>query len=176
MNEMENEEHNVKNLDQEKAVEKMKELVDHTNTCLFTTSFDQTPVQARPMATQKVDDDGCFWFFSEDESNKNFELEKDSRVQLFYSNPGKSEYMTVFGHATIITDRNKIEELWTPIVKAWFKGGKDDPSLTLIQVSPEQAYYWDTKNNKMISLVKIVGSIFSGKVMDDGIEGAMSVR
>jgi general stress protein 26 len=173
---MENKDDSVKNLDHDKAIEKMKELVDHTNTCLFSTNFSKTPVQTRPMATQTVDDDGCFWFFSEDESNKNFELEKDSRVQLFYSNPGKSEYMTVFGRATIVNDREKIEELWTPIVKAWFKGGKDDPSLTLIQVSPEDAYYWDTKNNKMVSLVKIVGSMFSGKVMDDGVEGTMRVK
>jgi general stress protein 26 len=125
------------------------------------------------MATQKVDDDGCFWFFSSEESHKNFELEKDPRVQLFYSNPGKSEFMTVFGQATIVKERDKIEEFWTPFVKAWFKGGKDDPSLALIQVVPDEAYYWDTKNNKMVSLIKIVGSMFSGKVMDDGVEGAM---
>jgi hypothetical protein len=40
-------------------------------------------------------------------------------------------------------------------------------------VVPDEAYYWDTKNNKMVSLIKIVGSMFSGKVMDDGVEGAM---
>jgi general stress protein 26 len=40
------------------------------------------------------------------------------------------------------------------MAKTWFKEGKEDPNISLIKVIPEDAYYWDTKNNKMVSLIK----------------------
>ncbi len=127
------------------------------------------------MSTQKVDDDGCVWFMSDKNSTKNQDIKSDSRVQLFYSHQSSSEYMSIFGTAEIVFDKNKVEEMWTPIAKAWFTEGKDDPAISLIKVTPQEGYYWDTKNNKMISLVKIAAAIVTGKTMDDGIEGTLSV-
>jgi len=62
--------------------------------------------------------------------------------------------LSIFGRAQIVNDRSKIEELWTPMAKTWFKEGKEDANISLIKVIPEDAYYWDTKNNKMVSLIK----------------------
>lgn len=164
----------IEHLQNEEAINKMKELADHTKICLFTTHLSETPLQTRPMATQLVDDEGTFWFLSDEHSSKNLEIHEDSRVQLFYSNPDKSEFMTVYGHAMTSEDRDKIEKLWNPIARAWFKGGKDDPSLSIITVIPDEAYYWDTKNNKMVSLLKILASMTGAKSMDDGVEGKLS--
>jgi general stress protein 26 len=171
----EHDEDHIEHLNHKDSVKKMKALVGHTRTCLFTTQLSETPLQTRPMATQEVDDEGNFWFFSDEVSHKNLQIESDSRVQLFFGNDGKSEFMSVYGHAMVSHDRKKIEELWSPMVKAWFKGGKDDPTLSLILVIPDEAYYWDTKNNKMVSLVKIMSSVVSGKTMDDGVEGRLKV-
>jgi general stress protein 26 len=166
----------IENLNQREAIEKMKELVDHNAICLFTTNLHEIPLQTRPMSTQQVDEQGNFWFFSGEDSDKNFQIKDNDHVQLFFSNPGKSEFMTVHGYASISRDKKKIDEIWSPVVKAWFKEGKDDPELTLIKVTPEEAYYWDTKNNKMISLIKILVSMVSGKTMDDGIEGQINPK
>jgi general stress protein 26 len=165
----------IENLSQQEAIEKMRELVKHNNTCLFITQVTDTPPHARPMATQQVDEEGNFWFLSGDDSDKNSEVMEDSQVQLFYSNPAAAEFMTVSGNASISRDKNKIKELWNSIAKAWFKGGKDDPRLTLIKVTPEEAYYWDTKSNKMVALIKILAAMVSGKTMDDGIQGKMTI-
>ncbi len=166
----------VKDLVNQKAVDKIKELVDHTQVCFFTTHLDSTPLPTRPMYTQQVDEEGTFWFFSDEESEKNFDIKDDSRVQLLYANPSKSEFLSVYGHAMVSRDRSKIEELWNPMAKAWFKGGKDDPSLSIIQVIPDEAYYWDTKHNKMVSLLKIITSIASdSRSNDDGVQGRLKV-
>jgi general stress protein 26 len=166
----------VKDLVNQEAIDKMKELVDHTKVCFFTTHLDTTPLPTRPMYTQLVDEEGTFWFLSDKESEKNFELKDDSRVQLLYANPSKSEFMSVYGHAMVSRDRSKIDELWSPMAKAWFKEGKDDPSLTIIQVIPDEAYYWDTKHNKMVSMLKILSSIASdSKSSDDGVKGKLKV-
>lgn len=163
----------VKHLEHKDAIKKMREIAEHTNICLFTTNLSEAPLETRPMATQKVDDEGNFWFLSDAVSHKNIELKIDSRVQLFYANPSKSEFMSVYGHAMEYKDKDKIEAIWTPMAKAWFKEGKDDPGLTAIMVIPDEAYYWDTKNNKVVSLLKILASTVSNKTMDDGIEGKL---
>ena len=96
-------------------------------------------------------------------------------MQLFYSNTGSSEYLSIYGTAEIVFDQQKIDELWNPIAKAWFKEGKTDPEISLIKVTPENAYYWDTKNSKMVDFAKMVASAVTGKTMDGGVEGRLEV-
>jgi general stress protein 26 len=161
----------TKDLRKDEGIKKMKELAMAAKICHFVTDLGTKPLNSRPMSTQDVDDEGNFWFFSPKSSNKNEEIDEDPDVQLLYSNSGNSEYLSVYGIAEVIRDRSKVDELWSPIVKAWFNEGKNDPELTLIRVRPSNAYYWDTKNNKMVQLIKIAAGAIAGKTMDDGIEG-----
>ena len=166
----------VKNLNSTEAIEKIKELAMAANICIFATNLTELPLSARPMATQEVDEEGNIWFLSKNDSDKNLHIAEDSRVQLFYSNGSNYEYLSIYGTAEILIDREKIKELWTPIVKAWFKEGEHDPSISLIKVTPIDAYYWDTKDNKMVSLIKIAIGVITGVTKDDGgIEGTLKV-
>jgi general stress protein 26 len=161
----------TQDLQHQEAIQKIQELVKAANVCLFATGLSHTPISVRPMSTTKVDEEGHIWFFSKKDSDKNEHILEDDQVQLFYSNNSSSEYLSLYGHAEIVRDRNKIEELWTPIDKAWFTEGKDDPSITLLKVTPKEGHYWDTKNGKVISLIKIAMNAVTGKVSDIGIEG-----
>lgn len=163
----------TKDLQNQEAVEKIKDLAKSANVCMFTTNLAKIPLSSVPMATQDVDDEGNIWFLSGITSNKNTDILRDPRVQLFYTNTGSSEFLSVYGHATITTDKAEIEKLWSPIVKAWFTEGKDDPEISVIKITPEEAYYWDTKNNKAVSMVKILAGAITGKTMDDGVEGKL---
>ena len=58
--------------------------------------------------------------------------------------------------------------------KGWFNEGKDDPELSILRVHVADAYYWDTKSNRMIQLVKIAAGAVMGKPLDDGIEGQIT--
>jgi general stress protein 26 len=161
----------TKNLERRAGIEKMRELAMDAKICHFVTALNQKPLNSRPMSTLEVDDAGTFWFMSGKGSHKNEEIFDDPEVQLFYSNSGSSEYLSVYGYAEIIKDRKKLEELWSPIAKTWFNEGKDDPELTIIRVQAADAYYWDTKNGKMVQLIKIASGAIMGKPTDDGVEG-----
>ncbi len=164
----------VQNISRQEANEKIKELAKKADVCLFTTNLTELPLTTRPMSTRDVDDDGCIWFFSREGSNKNREITADSRVQLFYSNFSSSEYMSLYGKVTIIKDEAKAKELWSAIAKTWFNEGYDDPELTLLKVEPEDGYYWDTKDGRVISLVKMVAGAITGKELELGIEGKIN--
>ncbi|WP_153796455.1 pyridoxamine 5'-phosphate oxidase family protein [Foetidibacter luteolus] len=165
----------VKNLTSTEAVEKLKEIIKDTKTCLFVTRLQDVPLAARPMSSLDVDDDGNIYFFSKAGSEKNVDIEADEKVQLFYSNNSGYEYLSVYGKAEILKDRELAHDLWTPIAKTWFNEGKDDPTLTIIKVIPHDAYYWDTKSNKLVSLVKILAGAVTGNSFDDSVQGFIKV-
>jgi general stress protein 26 len=165
----------VKNLSREEATKKLKELAEDVNTCMFCTNLGNAPFETRPMATQQVDDLGNFWFFSSVNSHKNIEIKQDDHVQLIYAKNSDSHYLSVYGKATILKDAQKAKEIWNKWAEAWFKEGPTDPNLTLIKVTPQDAYYWDTKDGQVISLMKIAISAVTGKQMDGGVEGKINV-
>jgi general stress protein 26 len=83
--------------------------------------------------------------------------------------------MSINGRAEISRDKNKIEELWEGIMKAWFTEGKDDPRITVIKVTPVDGYYWDTKHSAPVAFAKTAIGAMIGKTLDDSIEGKIIV-
>lgn len=165
----------VKDLHSQDGLEKLKELAESIDFCMMCTCLQEIPFETRPMSTQEVDLEGSIWFMSSIGSHKNEQLEKDSRVQLLYSDPGKSHFLTVYGKAEIIKDRERTAELWNVFLNAWFQKGKDDPDITLIRVVPQAVHYWDTKHGKIVYLLKTAVAAVSGNAVDDGIEGDINV-
>lgn len=169
-------EDNHQDLAQHDAVEKIKELVNKNKTCFFCTGLTSSqPPQARPMSVQKVDDDGNLWFLSAADSHKNEELQTDHAVTLLFQSSSHSGFLQLNGTAFVSRDRAKIEELWEPIVKTWFTGGKDDPRITVIKVTPNDGYYWDTKHGPAVAGLKMMIGAMLGKTLDDSIQGRISV-
>jgi general stress protein 26 len=152
------------------AVEKLQALINKNGICMFATVNNQR-LQARPMTVQEVDAEGNLWLLSGMQSQKNQDIEADPAVELFFANVGDSEFLSVSGIAEISNDRQRIEKLWKPIAKAWFTQGKDDPSLTVIKVIPQDSYYWDTKHGKMVSMIKFAAAALSGETVDEGVQG-----
>ena len=161
----------IEDVHHQEAMKKIKELADAADICLFVTNLTELPLSARPMSRQKIDDDGTLWFFSDKDSHKNQHIEADKRVQLFFSNRNSSEYLSIYGSAEIVRDSAKAKELWSPIAKTWFNGGPEDPLLTIIKVTPEDGYYWDTKDGKIVTLLKIAAGAITGKEIDGSLEG-----
>lgn len=167
---------NTQDLTGPEAIGKLQELIKGQNICLFGTRLTRHPINVRPMSTQQVDDEGAFWFLSGASSEKNRDIMENAHVQLFYANPGSSEFLTVYGTCGIVTDREHIKEHWSSLAKAWFPEGVDDPDITLLRVAPEEAHYWDTKNGKAIAFLKIVAAAMTGNPNDsDGVQGELRV-
>lgn len=167
------EDDHIKNLAGSEAIEKLQELAD--GICMFSTFTASGPLPSRPMALQGVEDDGALYFFSAESSDKNKEITADPSVQLFFCKEGSSEYLSIYGKATVSRDRTRIDKYWNDFIKVWFQGGKGDPALTVIRIDPEDVRYWDTKNNRMVSFLKMAASLVTGKTMDDGVEGELKV-
>ncbi|AVR45450.1 general stress protein [Christiangramia fulva] len=164
----------TKNLYDKNAREKIKSLVEDIKTGILVTDMLSKPLSAIPMTAKEVDEHGAIWFLSRSDSEHNKNIEKDRDVQLLFSDNSDKEYISIFGEAFIETNRQVLNELYSKVDDAWFEKGKDDPKLTGIKVNPKEAYYWDTKTNKYITLFKI-GMAAAGKDTDIGEKGKLEL-
>ena len=167
------EESNHKDLLGTEALKKIKELAEGASTCFFCTTNSDYTFTTRPMAIQKVDENGILWFLSANDSRKNQQIASNPMVQLLLQGSRYSDYMHLMGKATITEDNTIIKELWNPMLKTWFTGGVDDPRISVIKVEPLEGYYWDTKHNAAIVLLKRLVGAMAGKTLDDSIEGTL---
>lgn len=130
--------------DHDNEIEKIAELMKGIKFAMLTTVEENGRLHSRPMATQSVEFDGDLWFFTRNESPKAWEVESHRQVSVTFADPEKSKFLAASGTASISHDREKMKELWTPVLKVFFPDGVDDPQLALLRVNVERAEYWDS--------------------------------
>lgn len=156
---------------QQDSVRKLGELIHDVRVAMLTTVEPDGHLRSRPMATQKMDFNGELWFFTPLDSSKVNEVQREQHVNVSYAEPDNQIYVSVSGRAKVSRDRKKMEELWSPINKAWFPKGLDDPNIGLICVDVDRAEYWDAPSGKLVQLVGFVKAVVTGKAYaDEGVE------
>jgi general stress protein 26 len=158
----------------QESIDKFKKLTEGIDFCMLTT-ISGGQLRSRPMSTQEMDENGDIWFFTSDQTHKVDEIEADSRVNVAYSQPSDNTYVSVSGRASLSKDRQKIEELWNPVLKAWFPKGLDDPNLALLKVSVEEAEYWDSPNSTIVQLAGFLKALVTGEQAKGGEHGKVSL-
>lgn len=168
-------EKNHEDLQGAEAKARIKDMAKDSS-CFFCTDFKKGEAfVTRPMSVQEIDEEGNLWFLSASDSNKNQEISIDPSVQLLFQGSSYSEFLTLFGSAQIVLDKQKIKELWNPILKTWFTEGIDDPRITALKFEPHKGYYWDTKHGAAVSMIKQAAGAIMGKTLDDSIEGNIKI-
>ncbi|CAN5661046.1 pyridoxamine 5'-phosphate oxidase family protein [soil metagenome] len=151
----------------QESIEKLGDLIKGVQTAMLTT-IDGGVLRSRPMATQETEFDGDLWFFTSSQTHKTDEIEKDNRVNVSYAAPSDNIYVSVSGTAEIIKDKARMEELWNPILKAWFPKGLDDPNIVLLKVTAEQAEYWDSTSSTFVQAAGFLKALVTGERADGG--------
>ena len=139
----------VKNLFDNDGVETLKFLVEEIKICMFCSNLSNLPVDSRPMSVYQVDNEGNIWFISSKQSNKNFQINNDAIVQLFFTSTSDTHYLSVFGNVTVYKNIEEVDKIFNPIANAWFEESLNDNSVIAIKVKPENTYFWDSNENKV---------------------------
>ncbi|MEP7039215.1 MAG: pyridoxamine 5'-phosphate oxidase family protein [Acidobacteriota bacterium] len=152
----------------QEAKEKLNELIKDIDFTMMTTIDTDGVLRSRPMSTQNSEITDALWFFTSDQTHKTDEIEKDNRINLSYAAPDDNAYVSVSGTAEIVHDKAKMEELWNPILKAWFPKGLDDPHICLMKVKAEQAEYWDSTSSTLVQIFGFVKAMATGQRAEGG--------
>lgn len=143
-------------MDKNEAIAKLDELVNQVNICMLTTLQENGELHARPMVRLGDEFEGKFWFFTKSDSPKVYEIKNDSQVNLAFSEPKYNTYVSCKGIAKIINDKIKARELWSSMCEIWFPKGVSDPSLVLIEVTVNEAEYWDSPSSTFKNIIGFV--------------------
>lgn len=146
---------------------KFKELIDDIQFAMLTTAGPDGALRSRPMATLKTEFDGDLWFFTDDDAPKVDEITREHHVCVSYASPGKQKYVSVSGVASLVHDKDRMRELWTPAAKAWFPRGVDDPHLGLLRVHVQSIEYWDSPSSKMVQLYGFAKAVITGRRLEN---------
>lgn len=154
--------------DHSENIKKLRDLIKDIRFAMLTTIEEDGTLRSRPMATQELDFDGDLWFFTYGGAAKVEEVQHHQQVNVSYAEPNDQKYVSVSGTAQLVRDRQKIEELWNPLYKAWFPQGLDEPDLALLKVSVDKAEYWDSPSSKVVRIVGFVKAVVTGKPIQGG--------
>lgn len=159
-----------KDFSHDAAIEKLRQLATDIDFAMFATALSHLPIHMIPMSTKKVDEQGRIWFLSRSDSQHNQNILQQHDVHLVYTDVGSMKFLSVYGTASIFTDKTILRELYGKSDDAWFDG-IDDPNLTAISVTPKNVYYWDAKSNKLVTFFKMGVAAITGQepeLMDQG--------
>ncbi|MFC3414081.1 pyridoxamine 5'-phosphate oxidase family protein [Algoriphagus hitonicola] len=119
---------------------------------------DEDGLRARPMSLVQDAYDGTLYFFTSKTDAKAFEIAQDKDVCLTFSNPKDNVYVSLTGKAKLSEKRDLIDQYWNKWVAAWFKNGKDDPDVAILEVKISKGEHWDSTNNKLVQLFEVTKS------------------
>ncbi len=147
---------------QQENLQKLDKMIRHIRIAMLTTIDEAGKLHSCPMATIKREFDGKLYFFTKADSEKAENLNQTPKVGVSYADENSQNYVSLNGHAKVLFDRQKMQELWNPLVEVWFPDGLDDPQLALLEIEIEQAEYWDGVSNRIVQLFEMARAALSG--------------
>jgi general stress protein 26 len=147
-------------------ISKVTGIINNSRIGMFTTINEAGALVSRPLAVQEVLDDGDMWFFTSVTTSQVAHVRADPRVNVSF---GKgTEWVSVAGTAHVVTDRQKIHELWNQMVEAWFPDGPDTPVVVLLRVESDSAEYWTSPGGTAATVLQWVKSKVTNSRMSVG--------
>ncbi|MEH0971377.1 pyridoxamine 5'-phosphate oxidase family protein [Micromonospora sp. CPCC 205546] len=149
--------------DAAEARRRVTELVREARICMLSTISVDGRMVSRPMGLQEAEFDGDLWFFVYADSAKVRQIRVNPEVNVSFSDSRRNAWVSVAGTAREEYDRAKAEELWNPVLKAWFPDGLETPGLTLLKVHAASAEYWDSPSSTVVNLFGYAKAAVTGK-------------
>lgn len=157
-----------------KKIDELYELIEGIEIAMFTTRRGDGQLVSRPMATQARSEGADLWFVTDLQTHKMDELRFDDNVNVSYYKDASREWVSVSGTARVVSDRNKITELWRPEWKTWFPGKGEhagtanDPRITLIAVDAESVVYMKNDKPRPVVLFDVVKGLMTDSAPEVG--------
>ena len=144
--------------------QRVAELIKDFRFAMFTSQNADGKLVAHPLTVQESEFDGDLWFLVSKNASFVVDIARDDHVGVSLSS--NDSWVSLSGTAGLVEDREKVRELWSPTVEAWFTDGPDDPTVGLLKFTAESAEYWDSPGGKIASIFSFVKSKLTGEAYD----------
>ncbi|MBN9185392.1 MAG: pyridoxamine 5'-phosphate oxidase family protein [Microbacterium sp.] len=155
-------------------LEIVRTILKSARTASVTTQTASGALHSRPLAVLDDDFAGPLWFFTADPSSKTADLAAHPQVNVSVGD-GKG-WLSLSGVATISRDEERIDRYWNPWAAAYFEGGRDDPTVALLQVDVSSIHYWDLDKPAIVTAFEVAKGLLTRSAPDVGDNGVIQLH
>lgn len=108
----------------------------------------------QPMAPQVDEETGIIYFYSDNTSELGKAvLKSPGKVHMCHID---NDYQAcVSGQLHPHHDKATIDKFWSPMVDAWYPGGKTDPKMLMLKFVPQDAAVWASDKSSISVLFEV---------------------
>jgi general stress protein 26 len=137
-------------------IDRVWKLIDKIKICMLATR-EGDAIRARPMSAIGRESARTIYFLTDVKGHKDEEIDQNRGVCLVFAKPESGKFLAVNGQARVLDDRALIGDLWSIAAEAWWQG-PDDPSIRVIEVTPEQAEFWEGPHGLVATIQMVIAA------------------
>lgn len=155
-------------MSKQENIDKIQDVINDVKFAMMSTVNEKGDLHAWPMTTNETSLNAKeIWFIGGKTSDVVKDIEKNSSIGLTYASNNGKDYVSITGKAELSDDKNKIEELWSPVYNAFFPNGKEDEDIQLIKVVPHGAECW-LSGSSVVNMFKMASAAMQdGETVDE---------
>lgn len=138
--------------------------------------FTDEAASLRPMTAQVEVDRGPIWFFSSTETLLVQGATRPRPAVASFAAKGHALFARLEGTLQLDNDRAVIDRLWNRYVAAWYKGGKEDPTLALLRLDADHAEIWLNESRVFAGIRLLLGMDPKQSYKDSVAEVALTAK
>ena len=154
--------------DREYTLDDLRSRVSKIRTVMLTNGDERGTLSSRPVTVQRVTDDGDVLFVVDRDAE--WVPSGIDPVNVAFVEDAQT-WVSVAGRMATDDDRALLDELWNPMLDAFFPDGRDAGAVVL-RVQADRWEYW-TAPNRLLQLVEIAKATVADDAPDLGTSGAV---
>lgn len=149
-------------------VNKIQEVIKDVKFAMMSTVNSKGDLHAWPMTTSEASIGGKeIWFIGDKTSDVVKDIQDNPKVGLSYATQDEKDYVSVSANAELPIDKDKLDELWSPVYNAFFEHGKEDENVQLIKVVPHGVECWLSGSSTVNMFKMATAAVQDGKTAED---------
>ena len=154
-------------------IDKIREMIKDVKYAMMTTVTSEGHLHSCPMTTSETSLGAKeIWFIGDKTSEVVANIKNSKQVNLSYVSQQDKDYVSINGVAELVEDKDKLDELWSPVYNAFYEHGKEDPDVQLIKIVPNGAEYWISGNSVLNAVKMAAAAVQDGKTAEGMGENA----
>ena len=155
-------------MNKQEQLDKVQAVIKDVKFAMMSTVNGEGDVHAWPMTTSETSLGAKeIWFIGDKTSDVVKDIQNNPKVGLSYATQDEKNYVSVSANAELSTDKDKLEELWSPVYNAFFEHGKEDPNVQLIKVVPHGVECWLSGSSTVNMFKMVSAALQDGKTAED---------
>ncbi|AMN66518.1 pyridoxamine 5'-phosphate oxidase family protein [Psychrobacter sp. P11G5] len=155
-------------MSKQESIDKIQAVIKDVKFAMMSTVNSKGDIHAWPMTTSEASIGGKeIWFIGDKKSDVVKDIQDNPKIGLSYASQDEKDYVSISANAELPTDKDKLDELWSPVYNAFFEHGKEDENVQLIKVVPHGVECWLSGSSTVNMFKMAAAALQDGKTAEN---------